>query len=146
MSLPKWIFCEPRGDWAVACRRALAAIPDADQIRLIETRNLADCREEILNSPGAFVTIELTAACCDDALALMMELSRWRPQVAFAVTAPRTWRNYEALVRELGALHFVVSPRQVRPLAEIAARHLARESESDETLQERTLARLPWRE
>ncbi len=146
MSLPTWIFCEPRGDWLVACRRALAAIPDGDQIRLVDTRTVADCREAIQNSPGAFVTVELNAACCDEALKLMMELSRWWPQMAFAVTAPRAWRNYEALVRELGAVHCVVSPRQVRPLADMAVRHLARSLESDGSPPERTLARLPWSE
>lgn len=146
MSTPAWIFCESRGGWAVACRQALVKAPNAADIRLIETRTLADCRREIRSSPGALVTIELTADRCDDALKLMLELSRWQPRVAVAVTAERAWRNYEPLVRELGAVHFVVSPRQVSPLAEIASRHLARWSECDQTEEERTLARLPWRE
>jgi hypothetical protein len=146
VSFPSWIFCETQGNWAVACRRALTAIPTTDEIRLIETRTLAACRQEILDAPGAFVTIELTPACCDEALKFMMELPRWRPHVAFAVTADRAWRNYEPLVRELGAVHFVASPRQAHPLAEIAARHLAHWSESEQTPEERTLARLPWSE
>jgi DNA-binding LytR/AlgR family response regulator len=146
VSTASWIFCEPRGNWMVACRRALTASPSKETIRLIETRNVAECRQKIANSPGAFVTIELTAECCDEALQLMMDLLRWHADVAFAVTAERAWRNYEPLVRELGAVHFVVSPRQVQPLAAMAARHLSRWSESEQTVPERTLARLPWGE
>jgi len=122
----------------------LASVASTNDIRLIETRRLSDCQAEIRQAPGAFVTIELTVERCDEALRLMMELSRWRPGTAFTVVADRNWRNYEPLVRELGALHFVVSPRQIHPLAVMAARHLSQWSESEQTLTERTLARLPW--
>ena len=42
-----------------------------------------------------------------------------------AVVADRSLAGYEWLMREAGAVHFVCSPRQVGPLAQLACRHLA---------------------
>ena len=49
------IVCERTGRWAVALRRELA---DAG-VRVWETRTLADCWNELAESPASFVVLEL---------------------------------------------------------------------------------------
>ena len=61
-----------------------------------------------------------------------------------AVVADRQWADYEWLMREAGAVHFVCSPRRVGPLAQLACRHLAQVPPPQQSLTERIWAALPW--
>ena len=49
------LVCERTGCWAVALRRELAEAG----VRVWETRTLADCFEELAESPASFVVLEL---------------------------------------------------------------------------------------
>lgn len=146
------ICCERSGKWAAAWRivsgrRARGAESRAD-IRLIETRSPIECIEAIRAAPSAFVLLELTASDCDRALELLLEISTRRRDVAAAVVAERSLKAYEWLARELGAVHFVVSPRELPPLVgmveRFAERFAARQPPPELELEESVWASLPW--
>ena len=133
------IVCERSGRWAVALRRELT---DAG-VRVWETRTADDCFGELGQSPASFVVWELRS----DVAGLLGCLARRRrefPEVRVAVVADRRLADYEWLVREAGAVHFLCSPRRVAPLARLACRHLAQVPPLPQELTERIWASLPW--
>jgi hypothetical protein len=143
------VFCERTGRWAVAWRGAWtrATANRAEQpLRVVETRGARECRETLAGLPGAFVAIELTAAGADAALDLLAELTTNCRGAAAAVLAERELADYEWLARELGAVHFVASPRQLPPLVDIVRRHAARAPAIARELEtrEEIWSRLPW--
>ncbi len=135
------IICERFGHWAVALRRELSA-PD---IRVHETRSLSDCWDMLSGRPASFVVVELTRANAAGLLDRMRWLERDFPLARVAVVARRPLASCEWLMREAGAVHFTVSPRRLRPLAQMAAAHLATAPEPEQTFGERIWAGLPWR-
>ena len=133
------IVCERSGRWAVALRRELAAA-----VRVRESRSLADCREMLAAAPASFVVVELTPG---NAALLLRQMARFPgdfPLARLAVVADRSLADYEWLMREAGAVHFVCSPRQSGPLASLAARHLAQAPAPRLSLTQHIWASLPW--
>jgi DNA-binding NtrC family response regulator len=146
------IFCERSGQWAAAWRiawrrRLRGAEPRAD-IRVRETRSAAECLEAIESAPAAFVVLELTAADCDRALDLLFEISTRYRGAAAAVAAERTTKHYEWLAREMGAVHVLVSPRELPSLVgmveRFAERFAARFPQRELEFEDRVWASLPW--
>src|SRR5258708_3489254 len=124
------VFCERTGRWAVAWRRmwarTLRGAIDKSSMRLVETRSVSECRETLAEVPAAFVAIELTAAGADKALDLLADvMTRFRDSTA-AVLADGELAEYEWLAREIGAVQFVASPRQLPSLVGIVRRHAQR--------------------
>lgn len=141
-SIPaRLIVCERTGRWAVALRRELSGAG----VRVWETRTLADCWKELIASPASFVVVELGGDVAG-LLRRMASQSREFPLARLAVAADRSLSDYEWLMREAGAVHFVCSPRQVGPLAQLACRHLAHVPPPQQSLTERIWASLPWAE
>lgn len=142
------IFCERSGQWAAAwriawSRRQRGAASRAD-VRVRETRSPAECLEEIEATPSAFVLLELTAADCDRKLDLLFEIStRWRCAGA-AVAAERSMNHYEWLVRELGAVHFFVSPRELPALVGMVERFASRLPQHELAFEDSVWDSLPW--
>jgi hypothetical protein len=134
------IVCEPSGHWAVVLRRQLAA---AD-LRVYETRSLADCWEMLAKAPASFLVVELSAGGAGALLQRMARLERDFPLARVAVVADRSLAGYEWLLREAGAVHFLCSPRQSGPLADLARRHLAQAPPPPRSLTEQIWAGLPW--
>jgi len=134
------IVCERDGRWAAVLRRELAGAGG----RVWETRSLADCRDELEQSPASFVVAELTAGNVERLLGLLARLPRWFPAVRLAITADRALEGAEWLMREAGAVHFLCSPRRAGPLARMACRHLAQAPAPEQGLAERIWASLPW--
>jgi hypothetical protein len=120
-SKPRMIVCERRGTWATALRRHLPR-----EIRLCETRSLAECFGELVAAPASLVAVELSQSNLEPALDLVAEVGRRFPFAAVVVVAPRGWEAYEWLLREAGAVHFTTSPRDGAALARLAVRHVAR--------------------
>jgi hypothetical protein len=138
-SAAKLIVCERTGRWAVALRRELADVG----VRVWETRSLADCRDELVENPASFAVIELgrnTAGL----LRLLASQSRRFPAARLAVVADRSQADFEWLMREAGAVHFLCSPRQIGLLARLACRHLAQAPAPQQSLTERIWSSLPW--
>jgi hypothetical protein len=135
------IVCERTGRWAVALRRELAGAG----VRVWETRTLADCRNELVESPASFVVVELGRNVAG-LLGLLARQPRQFPAARMAVVADRPLADYEWLMREAGAIHFLSSPRRVGRLARLACRHLAQVPPLPQTLTERIWSSLPWGE
>jgi hypothetical protein len=136
------IVCERTGHWAVALRRELA---DAG-VRVYETRSIPDCWNMLAESPGSFLVVELTAANVEGLLHRLARRERDFPLARVAVVVDRALADHEWLLREAGAVHFTCSPRRLRPLAELACRHLAQVPAPQQSLAERVWAGLPWKE
>jgi len=133
------IVCERTGQWAVALRRELNAMG----VRVWETRSLADCWDELAISPASFMIVEL-ADNAGPLLRRMTRLPREYPAARVAIIADRSFVQYEWLLREAGAVHFLYSPRQVGTLAEMIGRHLAQAPITQQTLTEQIWTALPW--
>jgi len=102
---------------------------------------LADVMAE---SPAGFLVLELTAKNASWLVDSLVELPRqWRDARA-AVVAERSLAEWEWLVREAGAVHFLTSPRRLAPLIDLACRHLAAAPMPRQTLSERIWTSLPW--
>ena len=135
------LVCERTGRWAVTLRRELADVG----VRVWETRTLDYCWRELAASPASFVIVELSG----DIGTLLRRLARLGceyPAARAAVVADRRLAQYEWLLREAGAVHFLCSSRQVGPLAQLACRHLAQVPPPPQSLTERIWATLPWGE
>jgi hypothetical protein len=141
IALARLIVCERTGRWAVALRRELIGTG----VRVWETRTLADCFAELAESPASLVILELG----DDVAGLLDYMARQPrrfPAARIAVVADRSRVDYEWLMREAGAVHFVGSPRRLGSLARLACRHLAQVPPPEQGLAERIWANLPWEE
>ena len=150
---PTLIVCEQSGHWASAIRRlfspvvlsvrrapmvddapserddrddqapSLGAAVVAVECRIVEARTNENCLAELAQSPAAIVGVELCDAMRERALELLSTIAERYPACRVIVLADRSMRHYEWLTRELGAVHFVASPRQLASLATIVGRH-----------------------
>jgi hypothetical protein len=134
------IVCERSARWAVALRRELAAAA----VRVYETRHLRGCWEMLSQCPASFVVAELSAGNVSDLCRQIGRLERDFPLARVAVAADRSLARYEWLIREAGAVHFLCSPRQCGPLAQLALRHLAQAPQPPRSLMQQIWASLPW--
>ena len=137
MNTARLITCEKRGGWAAALRRET-------DCTVYETRALAACWREVTSRPHSFLVLELTRDNGELLIGRLADLGREFPGAAAVVVAERRLRRLEWLVREAGAMHFEVSPRRLRLVAEMAHRHLAAAPVADLTLTQRILESLPW--
>jgi len=133
------LVCERTGRWAVTLRRELAEVG----VRVWETRTLDYCWRELAASPASFVIVEL-AGDIGTLLRRLARLGGEYPAARAAVVADRPLAQCEWLLREAGAVHFLCSPRQAGPLAQLACRHLAQVPPPPQSLTERIWATLPW--
>ena len=135
------IVCERSGRWVLPLRIALdrAAGRGAAQsntasaasgntqprwnYRLVETRSPDECCAALSSSPRAIAAIELDAAHCDQALALVHTIRERFPDTIIVVLAAYESAEYQWLARELGAAHFVSSPSRLGDFAFLAHRH-----------------------
>ncbi len=134
------IVCEQTGEWAVALRRELG--PEAPRVQ--ETRSIAECWEALCAAPASLIVVELTAARVEELLRRMVRLQRDFPLARVAVVAERGFSDYEWLLREAGAVHFICSPRQSGTMARLACRHLAQVPAPQRSLTQQIWANLPW--
>jgi hypothetical protein len=134
------IVCEASGRWAVVLRRQLVAVA----LRVYETRSLADCWEMLAEAPASFLVVELSAGGAGALLQRMARLERDFPLARVAVVADRCLAGYEWLLREAGGVHFLCSPRQCGPLADLACCHLSQAPPPPRSLTQQIWAGLPW--
>ena len=150
---PTLIVCEQSGHWASAIRRlfspvvlsvrraptevdpsavqdersdlppSLGAAVVAVECRIVEARTNENCLAELAQTPTALVGVELCDATRERALDLLSAIAERYPLCRVIDLADRGMRHYEWLTRELGAVHFVASPRQLASLATIVSRH-----------------------
>lgn len=135
------VVCEADGTWAALLRRELGD----DSHALRETRSPAECVEVAANSAGGVVVCELDENRIDDTLALLLEIAIRFPAYRVVIVAKREFAYLEPLVRELGAIYMITSPRQLRAVVDLTRRHLARVELPSQTITERVWDNLPWR-
>jgi hypothetical protein len=135
------IFCERTGAWCVALRRLL----DEYESEIVETRSLAECREELLRRPASMLVLEATADSLAQVLSWLARLERDFPQARAAVVAERSLAQYEWAVREAGALAMSTSPRNLEPLVSLARSFLSMRQIAEPTMTERVWNSLPWK-
>ena len=112
---------------------------------LYETRSLRQAWEALQESPASFLGLELTGDNFESVACSLKQLSRDYPRARAAVLTDRPLQHYEWILREAGAVDFLVSPRRLRLLAAMAKRHID-QAWSESTTGEQTIwQRLPWR-
>ncbi len=139
------VVCERTGHWAVALRRELARLKKPG-VRIHETRSVNECWRLMDDYRASFVVVEVTPSNVQALLDRLAELEWDFPSARVAVVVGRAFRFSEPILREAGAIHFVDSPRQLKPLGEIACRHLDRIPKPKLGLVEQIWADLPWKE
>lgn len=132
------IVCETGSKWAVALRRQLRRDPDA---AVRETRSLDDCWQEATASPASVVVLEVTFSNLERVAATLPNHLKKLPRARAVVVGERRLAATEWLMRELGAVHVLFSPRRMSPLVRIIRRHLHRER-----MAQPSAPVLPWRE
>jgi hypothetical protein len=151
------IVVEREGHWATALRRGLADfarapsddgrgeqnLPVPVTPRIIETRSLDECWDELRRRPAALVAIELTEPLLPSILAALRRLDREHPQAAAIVLMERRLTACIPLLREAGAVHCIASPRRLSEAVELLRRHAARHPAAADS-PEQMLAELPW--
>ena len=142
MAAAKLIVCEKSGTWAAALRRELAA----DEIRVYETRSLAECCDELRAAPASFVLCEATAANVANVCEFLAWLARRRPDTRAVVAASADAAEFADLFYEAGAIHVVTNARALRVAANLVRRHLQRFPAQQDSLRTQLWSRLPWSE
>lgn len=139
-SAPRIILCEQSGVWAAAMLRA------EPNIRKYWKRffGWSAAWEAFQARPGSFLVVELWPNNLPEILDALRWIDRFAPESRLAVVADRRWAESEWFFRQAGVVHFTTSPRQVRPLVEMALRHLKRHWRPAQSLAERIWRRLPW--
>ena len=161
----RWIISERSGRWAIGLRREADSLrtPHASHeeirhaeraeygngtgrsgIRLHETRSLADGWAMLEQFPSSFLVAELTRDNVQSLLQRMAGLERSLPLARVAVVADRSLADYHWLMLEAGAAWFAVSPRDLRPIAALAARHLRLAPARGGDLVQQVWNSLPW--
>ncbi len=140
MAVARCIVCERSEKWAVALRLPLQVVGH----RVVETRSLDDCWNEVVASSASLVGVEATATNLESLVPWMRRLAAAFPRARVVVLGSRGLEAGEWLLREAGAVHVVFSPRQWQPLVRIAQRHLGAVSCPDDSDRQRIWRRLPW--
>ncbi len=137
---PKVIVCEKRARWFAALRSDQCG----QRLPVVQTASLSECWHRVRQYPASFLVLELAADNVRPLVGGLIDLEQRLPLVRAAVVTDRSLARYEPLVRQAGAVHFVVSPRHMGPLARIAARHLEQAPVPPRSVAEEIWARLPW--
>jgi DNA-binding response OmpR family regulator len=141
MAASRVIVCEQTGRWAAALRVAFEPATPG----IVETRSLAECGERLAQWPRSLAAVELTTVRLDAVLEWLLHASRDFAEAQIVVLADRGLEHYELLARELGALHFTTSPRQLDQLLP-TLRLLESSRPAELSVSEQIMAELPWGE
>jgi hypothetical protein len=133
------------GRWAVRVRRYV----DQPRLKIIETRSLQECSEQLSGYCWPIIGLELTETSLDRSIPWWLELSRTFPRAMVLALCDRLPRSTEHLCRELGAIDILQSELDAVRLGGLVDRYLSephfeilREESPD--LQVRLRSRLPW--
>jgi hypothetical protein len=142
------IVCEQSSRWAVALRWALAGAVAAGEepIRLIATRSLSACWQQLRESPASLVAIEVPSGGRQELARRIAALPRSFPWARFiglgrATEGPCGWR-----LRQLGAIHLVSSTRSVDSIVRVLHRHRHALPTAPTGLRRTIWQRMPWAE
>jgi DNA-binding response OmpR family regulator len=140
MPAARCILCERTGAWAIALRPPLQRTGH----RVYETRSLETCWDEILASPASIVGVQVTAENLEQVVSWMCRLRTVFSAVRVIVLGDRGLESCQGLLREVGAVHAVFSPREVQGVVRVIQRHLGAAPDQGASERERVWQRLPW--
>ena len=136
------IVCESSGSWAVGLRRVLRR----DRWRVIETRSVDDCWQQLAREPTSIIAWEGTLDGAETVAEQLIEQSRSFPRSPGIVVCRGRATHDEWLWREAGAVHVVRSPRELPSILGMARRHGIRFPAQQRSLEETIWRQLPvWR-
>lgn len=130
--------------WATALVRHLPR-----EVRVSQSRGLAECTAELAKAPTSLVAIELSRQNLSAALAFLTGLSV-KFTLARAIVlidyelAECTAAECEALAREAGALYFATSPRELAGVGRTVLNHLAGLPATRGSFADHVWDALPW--
>jgi DNA-binding NtrC family response regulator len=120
MSASRFIVCAKTPTWAVAIRRQwLVSGP-----RICETRSLELCWQDLEQFPKSLVVAELTDNNLGALARWLRRVARRFPDTRVVVVGEHRMEACQWLLREMGAVHAIFSPRNLEDLVRIARRHL----------------------
>ena len=140
MAAAKLIACEKSGTWAAALRRDLGA----EEVRVYETRSLAECGDELRLAPASFLVCEATAANVANLCEFLVRLAQRHPDARAVVAANADAMDFADLFCEAGALQVVTNARKVRAVANLVRRHFQRFPTQNDSFRAQLWSRLPW--
>ncbi len=91
------------------------------------------------------MAVEVTPAAFGRVLCWLAKLERrWPLARAVALVLRELDEDARQALREAGAIDVAGSPRDLRPVADVATRHLARAPARETTVREQIFSSLPW--
>jgi hypothetical protein len=141
------IVVERTGRWAIAMRAARsahAATNRAASLRVVEARSFDECQRWLCRQKAALAVVEIEQATAPTALELLATIDRELPGVLAVAVADPALGDLEPVVRELGAVDFITTPRLSGTLVELALRHAAQQVDGPTTFAEQIRSSLPW--
>ena len=135
------ILCEQHNDWAIA----LVRTDQRMRPLLCETRSPRLMWEALDISPRSLLGIELTTTNFEVVLDTLINLPRNHPQAVAVILTNRHLKGYEWILREAGAIDFLVSTRQLPSLVEMTLLHVNLTLSCSAAPVQNIWQRLPWR-
>jgi hypothetical protein len=133
----------PKGEGAVEWRRRSTGRPVL--VRIVEIRSWRECWERLAQCPTALVAAELTVEGAGHMLAALSRSDREFPKAALVALADRRLASYRDLIREAGAVHFIISPRRLGEVSELLRRRAERfPAEAADNPTDKIRENLPW--
>jgi hypothetical protein len=139
MSEPCLIVCEKTGRWATALRRVVRDLP----LRIVETRGLVACSQELEQNPTSLIALEFVPERLESVLRWLLELREHFRYARAVVIVRQGAREYEWVLREAGAVHVLFPPHAWEPMARLAARHVRQAPVEDADIYQSIWRRLP---
>ena len=139
-SATRLILSERQGDWATALVRLDRDVSPF----LCETRSLQQMQDSLEISPCSLLGIELTKTNFEAVLDTLVWLPRSYPEAIAVILTNRHLRGYEWVLRQAGAIDFLVSNRDLPSLIKTTRRHLQLTSADSPIPLPNIWQRLPW--
>ena len=140
MSQAKFIVFERVSDWSLVLRPRLAE----HGILLREVRSLAECQLCLIDFPASMLAMELTTNNVMSIINGITELTQKAPLARVVILARYNCAHLEWMLREAGVIEFVLSPRRLEAIVEVAKRHFRSLPTNEGAIMKQLGIQLPW--
>ena len=140
MPQAKFIVFERTSDWSLVLRPRLAKLG----VRLREVRSLAECQLCLADFPASMLAMELTTNNVMSIINGTTGLTQKAPLARVVILARYNCAHLEWMLREAGVIEFVLSPRRLEAIVEVAKRHFRSLPTNEESIIKQLGIRLPW--
>ena len=134
------IVCERANQWVIALRMIMGN----NGRSIAELNRLEECGDALSKSPASLLALELTQDTIDIMASLLVGLRRSYPHSRAIVFASRDLAPYQWLMREAGAVHVCLSPRNLTPVVRLIERHFVTTRQPQRNFRQDTWHKLPW--